>query len=109
MNIFEIFLQSLGVPYTPTYTAQRYMTHPHRDNLLGLWQLSRDYGIHTQGVTIANRSIEEVSLPSILHLSDHFVVLTDWDEQYVACIVEYTRPYGDSCLFFLASEAGSQS
>lgn len=82
MNIFEIFLQSLGVPYTPTYTAQRYMTHPHRDNLLGLWQLSRDYGIHTQGVTIANRSIEEVSLPSILHLSDHFVVLTDWDEQY---------------------------
>lgn len=84
-NIFEEFLQELSVPHTTFHTAQRYATHPQRDNMLGLWLLARDYGIQAKGICIEDKNLDYLSIPSILHLSNHFALLTDIDDHMVTC------------------------
>jgi hypothetical protein len=82
-NLFERLLDSLSVPYTTSFTNDLYMTHPNRDNLLGLCQMCASFGISAKGVNIMDKNLDVLSIPAILHVSGHFVILTDLTEDKV--------------------------
>lgn len=78
-NIFEQLLQALDVPYTKRFVNELYETHPNRDNLLGLWQMCKTYGILTHGVEVKDKALDDLSVPCVLHVSGRFVVVDDLD------------------------------
>ncbi len=92
-NIFEQLLHALDVPYTTRFVNKLYETHPNRDNLLGLWQMCKTYGISVHGVEVKDKAIDDLSVPCILHVSGRFVVVNnlenkradfDWDGNHTS-------------------------
>lgn len=92
-NIFEQLLHALDVPYTKRFVNELYETHPNRDNLLGLWQMCKTYGISVHGVEVKDKAIDDLSVPCILHVSGRFVVVSnleneradfDWDGNHTS-------------------------
>ncbi len=74
-NIFEQLLHALQVPYTKRFVKELYETHPHRDNLLGLWQMCKAFGIKAHAVEMERKVLDDLSVPCILHVSGRFVVV----------------------------------
>lgn len=87
-NIIEVLLKKLSVPYTHTYVRKLYQMHPNRNNLLGLSQMCLHYGIKTKGLKVTDNVLGQLPLPSILHVSQDFVLLTDITESTVTYIKE---------------------
>ncbi len=74
-NIFEQLLHALQVPHTKRFVKELYETHPHRDDLLGLWQMCKTFGIKAHAVEMERKVLDDLSVPCILHVSGRFVVV----------------------------------
>lgn len=79
-RILQDFLSAAGVVHTNLYADNIFYSNPNRGNLLGLKQMLSHYGIETIGVRVADRDVNELSFPCILHVEDDFVVATQCND-----------------------------
>lgn len=82
-NAFIRLLDALSVSYTKDFADELYFTHPNRDNMLGLCQMCEMYGITAKGVKVFTKNIDELSIPSVLHVNGQFVILTGLTDEKV--------------------------
>lgn len=115
-NIFIRLLEELSVPYTMEYADELYATHPNRDNMLGLCQMCEAYGIAAKGVKVMDKNFDVLSIPSVLHVSGRFVILTDmtceevtydWNGQVVTQSKSDFVPSWDGQALLVESDKGA--
>lgn len=82
-NLFIRLLDALSVPYTEDFAEELYATHPNRDNMLGLCQMCAAYGITSKGVNVKDKCLDVLSIPSVLHVGGHFIILTEVSDKDV--------------------------
>lgn len=82
-NLFERFIIQLSIPYTRHFIKEFYETHPNRNNMLGLWQMCKEYKIVSKGVFIKDKNLDKISIPSILHVSNQFVIVNNIEDNQI--------------------------
>ena len=75
-NIIQSFLHSLGIPYTKLFSEKLFEEHPNKNNMLGLSQMLKAYGLDMVGVRFVDKENAELPIPCILHIYGGFVVAT---------------------------------
>lgn len=115
-NLLIRLLDALSVPYTKDFAEELYATHPNRDNMLGLCQMCEVYGITTKGITVKDKCLDVLSIPSVLHVGGHFVILTeiadkevtyDWNGQTTIQDKDDFSNIWDGNALFIESDQGA--
>lgn len=79
-NIIDTMLCLLEVDHTKTYTNKVYNEHPHKNDLYGLYDILRGYGVNAIGVNFTNKDYSCLTFPCILHMQGKFVVASKLSE-----------------------------
>lgn len=83
-NIIQIFLQSSGIPYTKQFSEKIFEEHPNKNNMLGLSQMLKVYGLDMIGVKFEDKENAELPIPCILHINGGFVVATKLESEKIS-------------------------
>lgn len=73
-NIIQSFLHSSGIPFTKQFSKKIFEEHPNKNNMLGLSQILKAYGLDMVGVRFVDKENAEFPTPCILHINGDFVV-----------------------------------
>lgn len=100
-SLFTDFLTALGVPHTTGYSDKQFQAMTFK-SLFGLSHLLNDYGIPSEGYTLADRQVlPTLPAPYLAQTTDGaFVIVTDANENSVTYISEgvaETVPASDFC------------
>lgn len=88
MSTLSDYLHAAAVPYTQGYADALADRHPFADNMLGLYQMLREYNIQPVGVKSNDKSFDDLPLPFIAHMGISFVVVTDVKDNTVTYLWE---------------------
>ena len=95
-NIIHIFLKENKVPHTKSYLKKLLRNNPNSQNMYGMKNILKKYGIETAGVAFADKQNSQLSFPCILHLySNKFIVATDLCDETITYIdegIKHTMP-----------------
>lgn len=83
-NIIENFLDALDVRYTGMYAKRLFDEHPNRNNMYGLVQMLRVYGIKAMGVHLEDKDPCRLNFPCILHVDGGFAIGLECDGNNLA-------------------------
>lgn len=87
-TLLSDFLKQLNVPHTSDYTDRRFRTMPFQ-TLFGLSKLLEEYGIDSEGLTLAdNKQLLQLTPPYLAHTRDGIVIVTAADAANVSYITE---------------------
>lgn len=75
-NIIQVFLCAIGIPYTKQFSEELFEGHPNKNNMLGLSQMLKVYGMDMIGVRFTEKEDVELPIPCIVHINGGFVVAT---------------------------------
>lgn len=91
-NILTIFLNSLGVKCTASYSSKQYNEHPDRNNLFGLSDILDKYGVENTGLRFEDKNdLVKIPPPFLAHIHNGFVLVKDCDENNVHYIWHQTK------------------
>ena len=84
-DIFNDFLDALGVPHTSGYSAERFDSMPF-PTLFGLKKLLEEYGVATAAFRVADKEadLKHVTIPFIAPVEDGLVIVTHVDDDTVS-------------------------
>lgn len=88
MSTLSDYLDAIELPYTQGYADELTEKHPFADNMLGLYQMLREYNIHPIGIKSNDKSFDDLPCPFIAHMGISFVVVTDVKEDAVSYLWE---------------------
>lgn len=83
-NIIQNFLYSSGIPYTKQFSEKIFEEHPNKNNMLGLSQMLKVYGLDMIGVKFEDKENAELPIPCILHINGGFVVATKLESDKIS-------------------------
>ena len=87
-TIVSDFLTALKVPHTEEYTKQRFEAMPFK-TLFGVTQLLKEYGVETQGYSLADKAdIEKVPVPFIAQTGGGLVIVTSTGNKSVSYLTQ---------------------
>lgn len=87
-TLFSDFLTQLGVPHTTGYSNAQYMSMPFR-SLFGLSKLMQQYGIDSEGYTLADRDeLLKLPTPFLARTGAGFIIVTEIGASQVEYITE---------------------
>lgn len=92
-SIVADWLTALGVPHTEPYTRQRFEAMPFK-TLFGVTQLLKEYGVQTQGYSLADKdeaSLEAMSPPFIAQTKGGLVIVTGIGSGNVSYLTQGVR------------------
>ena len=77
-DIFNDYLDSLGVAHTRAYSADRFASMPFA-TLFGLSKLLGEYGVETAAFRVADKSadLDKIAVPFIAPMNDGLVIVTE--------------------------------
>ena len=75
-NIIQSFLHSSGISFTKQFSEKVFEEHPNKNNMFGLSQILKVYGLDMVGVRFIDKEKAEFPIPCILHINGGFVVAT---------------------------------
>ncbi len=82
-NLLNDFLDSLGVPHTEKYSAERYAAMPFQ-SLFGLTRLLKEYGVECESEKLEDKKdISKLVTPFLAHVDDGIVIVTGVDDRTV--------------------------
>lgn len=79
-NIIDTMLDLLEVDHTKQYTNKVYNEHPHKNDMYGLYDILRGYGVKAIGVNFTKKDVSYLTFPCILHMQGNFVVASKFSE-----------------------------
>lgn len=88
MSTLSDYLDAIEIPYTQEYAEGLTDKHPFADNMLGLYQMLREYNIHPIGIRSNDKSFDNLPCPFIAHMGISFVVVTDVKEDAITYLWE---------------------
>ena len=95
-NPIHIFLKENKVPHTKAYLKKLLRNNPNSQNMYGMKNILKKYGIETAGVAFTDKQNSQLSFPCILHLySNKFIVATDLCDETITYIdegIKHTMP-----------------
>lgn len=88
-NTIHIFLKENKVPHTKSYLRKLLRNNPNSQNMYGMKNILKKYGIETVGVAFTDKQNSQLSFPCILHLySNEFIVATDLCDEAITYVDE---------------------
>ena len=85
-NIIEDLLNYLEVKYTKYFINKLYNEHPHNQDMYGLKEMLKSYGIESEGIDIKDKDEERMIFPSIYHIGHSFVIALNINEKGITLL-----------------------
>ena len=92
-NIFEDYLNLLGVRHTEAFSDQYFNEHPHKYNLFGLSKMLSAFGVENAATRITDKEsdITEIQSPFIAQFSGDFVAVHKVESENVSFLWKGVR------------------
>lgn len=99
-NILQDFLKASRIRHTKIFSEKLFLEHPNKNNMLGLSQMLKVYGLDMVGVRFVDKENAKLPTPCILHISGGFVVATKLETGMISYIWNdnpVTKEVSDFC------------
>lgn len=85
-TLFAQILDLLSVRYTSSFTDTYYETHPHKQDLFGLSEMLRHYGVDNSALQLPQTAEHLCALdtPFVAHVDQEFVLVRSVSSERVA-------------------------